>query len=50
MTIAQINQGNNEFSTISSSAFHSQQSYITLTTAVHPVVEPCNIAVYLHSK
>ena len=45
MTIAQINQGKNEFSTIYSSAFHR-----ALMTAVQSVVEPCKIVLYLHSQ
>ena len=46
-TIAQITQGNNEFSTIYSAAFNCRR---TLSTAVQSVVEPCNVVVYLHSQ
>ena len=41
----QINQGNNEFSTI-----YSAVVWPPADAAVQSVVEPCNIAVYLHSK
>ena len=45
-TIAQITQGNNEFSTVYSAVWSLDHTL----TAVQSVVESCNIAVYLHSK
>ena len=49
MTIAQINQGKNEFEWCILLQVHFDGNVFT-TTAVQSVVEPCNIAVYLHSK
>ena len=50
MIIRQINQGENEFSTMYPAAFNRLVVSPRADRAVQLVVDPCNIVLHLHSK